>query len=79
MNPELERLKIERAVDGDDDFAVEHASVGQLRGQRFDQLWKVAVERFLIAALNEHVEAVAKDQRAKAVPFWFENPSSAGG
>ncbi len=31
MNAELQRIEVERAIPGDDDFAVEHAASGQLR------------------------------------------------
>ena len=79
MEAELQRLEIEAAIPGDDDFAVEHAAGGQLRQQRLEQLGKVAVERFFVAALDQDLVAVAEDQRAKPVPLRLENPRSVAG
>ena len=36
MNPQLQRLEVETSIGGDHDFAVEHASSGQLRAQMLD-------------------------------------------
>src|SRR5581483_226322 len=36
--------------------------------------WKVAVERLLVAALNQDVVTVAKYHRAKPIPLRFEDP-----
>ena len=47
---------------------------GQLRAQRLDELGEVAVERLLVAALDEDLVAVAEDQHAKAVPLRLEDP-----
>src|SRR5215204_1969747 len=79
MKAHLQRLEIERAVAGDHDLAVEHAALRQLGLERGDELGEVAVERLLIAALNEHLVAVAEDDRAKAVPFGLEHPLVADG
>src|SRR5581483_4699192 len=79
MNPLLQRVELERAVLYDDDLAVEHAARRQLRAQRVDQLGKVAVERFLVAALNQNFVAVAKHQCAKPVPLRLEDPAVARG
>ena len=73
MNPQLQRLEVEAADIGDDEFAVEHTSRGKLRADRIEQLREIAIERFRIAALDQDFVAVAKDQRAKAVPLWFED------
>ena len=35
---------------------------------------KVAVERFLVAALDQDLVAVAKHQRAKSIPLRLEDP-----
>ena len=74
MKPQLQRVEIEPAVLGDHDLAIEHAAVRQLRAQRLEQLGKVAVQRFLVAALDQDLVAVAEDQRAKSVPLRFEDP-----
>ena len=79
MQPELERHEIESAFARDHDLAVEHTSLRQLRLERFDQLREIAVERLLVAALDEHLVAVAEDERAKAVPLGLEDPSLARG
>ena len=41
-----------------------------------DQFGEIAVQRFFVAALDQDLVAVAKDQRTKPVPLWFENPCS---
>src|SRR5260370_29405257 len=53
MNPKLQFLEVEPIVLCDNDFAVENASSGQLRIQRLEQLGKVSIQRFRIAALNK--------------------------
>ena len=45
--------------------------------KRIDELRKIPVERFLIAALDQNLVAIAKHQRAKSVPLGLENPFSA--
>ena len=42
-----------------------------------EQLGKIAVQRFFIAALDENLVAIAEDQRAKAIPLRFEDPGLA--
>ena len=79
MNAELQRIEIEPAVLGDDDFAIEHAAGRQLRPQRLEQFGEIAIQRLLIAALDQDFVAVAEDQRAKPIPLRFENPCSGGG
>ena len=79
VEAQLQRLEVERVAARDDDLAVEHAALGQLRLQRLEQLREVAVERLLVAALDEQLVAVAKDQRAEAVPLRLEDPAVAGG
>ena len=51
---------------------------GKLRAQRLEQLGEVAVQRFFVAALDQDLVAVAKDERAKPVPLGFEDPVPAG-
>src|SRR5580704_5841998 len=78
MNSKLERLEVERATARNDDFAVEDAPRGKLRAQGGAELGEVAVERLLVAALDEKLVAVAKDEDAKAVPLRLEDPLVAG-
>src|SRR5262245_56913342 len=74
MQSELERLEVETILAGYHQLGVEHAALGELLFQRGDNFGEVAVERLFVTALNEHLVAVAKDQRAEAVPFWFKDP-----
>ena len=78
MQPQLQRLEVETVLAGDDDLAVEHAALGDARLQRLDELREVAVERPLVAALDEHLVAVAKDEGAEAVPLRLEDPAVVG-
>src|ERR1051325_134105 len=79
MNTKLKRVEIERAFLRHHYFGVEHTACRQLLKDRIDQLGEVAVEWLFVTALNHHFFAVAKDQRAKAVPLRFENPIARGG
>ncbi len=79
MKPKLQRLEIEPAILGDDDFAIQHATRRQLRPQRLEQFGKIAVQRLFIAALDLDLVPVAKNQRAKPIPLRFEDPRFAGG
>src|ERR1700680_3186286 len=74
MNPKLQFLEAEPIALCDNDFAVENASSGQLRIQRLEQLGKVSIQRFRIAALNKDFVPVAEDQRAESVPLRLEDP-----
>src|SRR6185369_17406445 len=74
MQTQLERVEIECTFLRDDDFAVEHTTSRELLQYWIDQFREITVQRLLIAALYENFFSVAKDQRAKAVPFGFEDP-----
>src|SRR3984893_15662753 len=74
MNPKLQLLEVEPSVLRHNDFAVENTSSGQLCIQRLEQLGKVSIQRFRIAALNKDFVLVAEDQRTKPVPLRFEDP-----
>src|ERR1041384_881338 len=74
MYPQLQRIKIERAILRNDDFTVEHTACGKLLQKRFDQFREITVERFLIATLDHYFLTVAKDQRSKTIPLGFKNP-----
>ena len=72
MEPHLQGIEIQAVSGGDHDLAVNDASVGQLRDQDLVQLGKVAIERLEVAALDEELGAVAKDNGAKAIPLGLE-------
>src|SRR5258706_14373507 len=78
MESHLQRLELQGFADRDDDLAVEHAALGELRLERIDQLGEIAIERLLIPALDEDLVAVTEEQRAKAGPLGFEDPAFAG-
>src|SRR5581483_10002273 len=61
----------------DHDLAVDHAAPGEILRERGNELREVAVERLLVAALDEDVLAVAKDERAESVPLRLEDPALA--
>ena len=65
MQAELQRFKIEPAILGNDDFAIERAARRQLPPQRFDQLWEIAVERLFLAALDQDLFSVAEKRAAR--------------
>src|SRR5581483_1189615 len=78
MKPQLQFFEVEAVIFHDYNFAIEHAAGGQSGTQRIEQLGKITVERFFVAALDEDFVLIAKDQGAKSIPFRFENPISAG-
>ena len=46
---------------------------------RIQQLRKIAVQRLFVAALNQDLIAIAKDQGAETIPFRLEDPISPAG
>jgi len=44
-----------------------------------DHLGEIAIQRFLVAALNQDFVAVAENQRTETVPLRLEDPLSARG
>src|SRR4051812_49483268 len=69
MDAEQERLEGEAFRPGDDDLSVEDAALGNLTGERLDQLREVTVERLQLAALQIGLAAIAEDETAESVPF----------
>ena len=63
----------------DDHLSIEHTPRGQRSAQWFEQLRKVTVEWFSVAALDENLISIAKHQRAKTIPLGLENPIAFGG
>src|SRR5947207_647159 len=78
MEPQLQRIEVEPSLAGDDDFAIEHAALRQLRLQRVGELREVPIEWLLVATLDEQLISVAEDERPKAVPLRLEDPAVAG-
>ena len=79
VNAELEGVEIETGRGDDDDFAVEHATGGELREEWGAEFGEVAVEWFAVAGLEEELVVVAEKDAAEAVPFGFEGEAGAGG
>ena len=77
MQAHLQRVEVEPVRAGDDDFAVDDAAGGEGGEQAGAELGEVAIERLQIAALDVEAVAVAKDDRAKAVPLRLEEPGLA--
>ena len=69
MDPLLQRLELQPAVDRHHDLAVDHAALRQLGLERLDQLGEVARHRLLVAAADLDLVAVPEDDRAEAVPL----------
>ena len=69
MDALLQRLEVQAAVGGDDDLAVEHAPLRELRLERRHEFGEVARHRPLVAAAELDLVAVAEDDRAEAVPL----------
>ena len=78
MEPHLERVEIEPSRRGDHDLAVEDRAGRQAGQEGVVQLWKVAIERPQVAALDEDLVRAAKDDGAKAVPFRLVEERVAG-
>src|SRR3954467_7351345 len=78
MKPKLQGFEIEAVLSRDDDFAVEYTALRQLRLYGIEKFGEVAVQWFLLPAVNEDVGAIAEYECAKAVPFGFKDPGCAG-
>src|SRR5260370_6300242 len=79
MEPKLERVEVEAVVPNDHNLSVEDAARRQGRTYRLQQLRKVTLERLFVTTLDQDLIALAKHQRAKAIPLRFEDPLSLGG
>src|ERR1051325_3598373 len=78
MESHLKRLEGKSGRRDDYDLAIEHAALRQLLGQDLDELGEVAIERLLVAALNEDLAVILEDECAEAVPLGLEDPLLAG-
>src|SRR5579862_4145214 len=74
MQPQLQPVEVEFIVLDDYDLAVKHTASRQSRPQRVQQLREIAVERLFVAALDEDLVSITKDQGTKSVPLGLENP-----
>src|ERR1700722_3448846 len=74
MQTQLKSIKIKSIILDDDHLSVEHATCGQRRVQWLQELRKVTIKRFSVAALDENLISIAKHQGAKTVPLRLENP-----
>ena len=79
MDAKLEGVEVEVAVVGDDEFPIEDALFGELVAKGREHLGEVAIERFLVAALEEDFIAIAEDEDAEAVTLWLVDPFAFGG
>src|SRR6476661_7818124 len=80
MDALQERVEVEAEVTGgDDDLAVDDATLGQGGAQRVEQLGEVAGERALVAAGQLEVVAVAEHDATEAVPLRLVQPTLALG
>src|SRR5438046_10640010 len=74
MQAELQRLEVEPTVGRDDELAIDNAAFGQARAKDGLELGKVPIERLQVTALGVEPVAIAKHDRAKAIPLRFEKP-----
>ena len=79
MQTQLKRIKVKPIIFDDDDLSIEYTTCGQRSAQWFEQLGKVAIEWFFVAALNENLTFIAKHQRSKSIPLGLEDPIALGG
>ena len=54
---------------GNDDFAIDHATLGKLSDDRLDQFGEIPGQRPLVAATQLDLLAVAETDRPEAVHF----------
>ena len=76
MQPELQSIEVEFIVLHNDQFTIQHTTIRQTSAQGFEQFGKIAIERLLIAALDQDFTAIAKYQRAESIPLRLEHPIS---
>jgi hypothetical protein len=79
VNPQLQRIEVQPFFDHNHEFPIEHTAVRQLLFQWLDHLREIAIQRFLIPALNQHFVTVAKNQNSKPIPLRLKNPVAGHG
>ena len=67
----MERVEIEAAFVRDDEFAVEHDPIGELREERFAQFGEIAKQRLLVTRLKIELVTVTEHDTTKPVPLGF--------
>jgi hypothetical protein len=72
VNAKLQRIEIQSAVARDHYLAVQHTLFRQLSLQWLEQLGEVAIQRFLVPALQQHFVPIAEDQGPKPIPLGLE-------
>src|SRR4029077_17120110 len=73
MEAQLQCVEVEFIVLDDDNLPIENAAGRQRRAQWLQQVGEVAVEGLFVAALDQDLVSVAKDQRTKSVPLGLED------
>src|SRR5688572_8252325 len=74
MQPELQRLEVQRFAPSDHDLSVEHALPGKLSQQRRDQVRVVPRKWLRVPALQVDLALVTKDEHAETIPLGLEDP-----
>src|SRR5215831_18749895 len=69
MDPVEQRIEVESPGAGDDDLPIHHAPLGKRGTEWFEQLWKVASHRPLVAATQLHLRTVAEHDGAEPIPL----------
>ena len=78
VDAKLQCIEIERAISRDDEFAIDDAAGWELLQQRWKHLWEIAIQRFLLATLDQDFLVIAKYQHSESIPLGLENPVAAG-
>jgi hypothetical protein len=74
MQAQLQSVEVEFVILHNDQFPVEHTPNWQCGAQRVKQFREIAVQRLLVAALDQDLLAVTEHQRAKSIPFGLVDP-----
>src|SRR5215813_7154899 len=74
MKPQLERIEVQAGLSDNHDLSIENAALGSLRKHHLDNFGEIAIQRFIVAALDQNLIAVAKDQGSKSIPFGLVDP-----
>jgi hypothetical protein len=74
MQPQLQGLEGQPALDRDDDLAVEHELAGSERRDRSHDIREIAAEGLARFRAQFDVFAVPESEAAEAVPFGFIPP-----
>jgi hypothetical protein len=77
VDAQQQRVEVQAARPGDHHLPVQDAAWWQCGAQRGREFGEVAVERLLVAALDEDLVAVAEDDGSKAVPLGLVLPARA--